>query len=118
MKARGWFFGLSGITFASFAFLSGAAPDLQKIADPAALPAMPQLTGIEQPSAAAMSDMLSGLDATSLLVGVAIGFGLAVAGRVSWLDLPRRAIAWLIAHESNFYRAGIAAVCLGVLLFY
>ena len=58
------------------------------------------------------------LDYGSVLLGLAIGLILPLFGRFSWADLPRRAIAWMLTNERNFYRAGMAAVLLGVLLFY
>jgi hypothetical protein len=38
--------------------------------------------------------------------------------QISWFELPRRIVRWLIANERNFYRIGIAGGCLAVLLFY
>jgi hypothetical protein len=58
------------------------------------------------------------LDYPSVLLGLAIGISLSVFGRFSWADLPRRAIAWILNNERNFFRAGIAAVLVGVLVFY
>jgi hypothetical protein len=47
-----------------------------------------------------------------------IGFILALLSQISWFELPRRIVRWLIANERNFYRIGIAGGCLAVLLFY
>ncbi len=58
------------------------------------------------------------LDYPSVLLGLAIGILLSVFGRFSWADLPRRAVAWILNNERNFFRAGIAAVLVGVLVFY
>jgi len=59
-----------------------------------------------------------GLDWASLLLGIAIGFGLATAAHVPWMEFPRRVFRWLAANERNFYRIGMAAILLGVVLFY
>jgi hypothetical protein len=58
------------------------------------------------------------LDHTSLLIGLAAGWLLAVIGRVPWLELPQRAIAWLFRNERNIFRAGMAAAFLAVLILY
>ncbi len=38
--------------------------------------------------------------------------------RLSWAEMPRRLLNWLWANERNFYRAALAFVLLGVLIFY
>lgn len=69
------------------------------------------------------------LDLPSATFGVAAGLSLGALHRVSWLELPRRALRylfelprrltrWLLVNERNIYRAGAAAVCLGILIFY
>ena len=58
------------------------------------------------------------LDYGSVLLGLVIGLILPWFGRFSWADLPRRAITWVLTNERNFFRAGIAAVLVGVLIFY
>jgi hypothetical protein len=58
------------------------------------------------------------LDYPSLLVGLMLGIGLSFAGRLTWADLPRRFVHWVVTNERNFYRAGMAAVMIGVLVFY
>ncbi len=58
------------------------------------------------------------LDYASVLLGLAIGLILPAFGRLSWADLPRRTIVWMLNNERNFFRAGIAAVLVGVLVFY
>lgn len=50
--------------------------------------------------------------------GIAAGILLTLVSQISWLELPRNVVRWLIANERNFYRLGIAGVCLAVLLFY
>jgi hypothetical protein len=65
----------------------------------------------------------------SLAAGVAIGLSMSALRGVPWLalprrvigwvlDLPRRAMRWLMFNERNIYRAGAAAVCLAILIFY
>lgn len=54
----------------------------------------------------------------SVGVGVAAGVLLALFFQISWFELPRNLVRWLIANERNFYRLGVAGVCLTVLLFY
>lgn len=51
-------------------------------------------------------------------VGIAAGILLALFFQISWFELPRYFVRWLIANERNFYRVGVAGVCLAVLLFY
>lgn len=58
------------------------------------------------------------LDYRSLLLGTVLGVGLASLFRLSWAELPRRAIAWLYGNERRIIRCGYAAILLGVLLFY
>lgn len=54
----------------------------------------------------------------SVGVGVAAGILLALIFQISWFELPRKLVRWLIANERNFYRLGIAGACLAVLVFY
>jgi hypothetical protein len=58
------------------------------------------------------------LDLTSLLLGLAAGLLLATLARISWAELPRRSIDWLLANERNFARLAWAALFIGVLYFY
>jgi hypothetical protein len=58
------------------------------------------------------------LDTPSVIVGLAIGVLLPVLTSLSWTELPRRLIVWVLGNERNFYRAGMACVLMGVLLFY
>lgn len=58
------------------------------------------------------------LDIPSLLIGLVLGVGLSFAGRLSWAELPRRLVHWIASNERNFYRAGMAAVMIGILVFY
>ncbi|MCH9765743.1 MAG: hypothetical protein K0U34_07105 [Alphaproteobacteria bacterium] len=59
-----------------------------------------------------------GLDFRSMLIGLMIGLVLSNLTRVPWGELPRRAVAWVLHHERNLYRAALAAMFVGVLLFY
>jgi hypothetical protein len=58
------------------------------------------------------------LDYRSLSIGLVIGLMLSSLARLSWAEMPRRVLNWLWANERNFYRAGLAGVLLGVLIFY
>lgn len=58
------------------------------------------------------------LDYRSLSIGLVIGLMLSWLARVSWAEMPRRILTWLWANERNFYRAALAMVLLGVLIFY
>lgn len=59
-----------------------------------------------------------GLDHISLLIGMAAGWALATMGRIPWLELPQRTIAWLFKNERNIFRFGMAGLFLAVLVFY
>jgi hypothetical protein len=54
----------------------------------------------------------------SLLLGLVLGFVLSALARVSWTQLPRRFVGWLLENERNFYRIAWAGVLVGVLIFY
>ncbi|PPD29691.1 MAG: hypothetical protein CTY20_05830 [Hyphomicrobium sp.] len=58
------------------------------------------------------------LDYPSLLLGLVLGLVIATLARLSWAEMPRRLAMWLMVNERNFYRLGMSAVFLGVLLFY
>lgn len=58
------------------------------------------------------------LEYRSLSIGLVVGLMLSWLARVSWAEMPRRILNWLWANERNFYRAALAAVLLGVLIFY
>jgi hypothetical protein len=105
MRAKGWlgFLGLAAASFAGFMGWGGGGAELP---GSAALPLSASSIGI------------GALDWPSLGIGVLIGLTIAGAVQVSWLDLPRRFVRWLLVNERNFYRLGMAGVCLGVLLFY
>lgn len=73
---------------------------------------------IELPALADLMPARDKMHGPSLAIGVVLGFALAFASQVSWFELPRRMLRWLIANERNFYRVGLAGICLAVLLFY
>lgn len=58
------------------------------------------------------------LDYVSLLLGLGIGLSISNLGRVKWGQLPRLAANWLLINERSIYRIAMAAILLGVLLFY
>ncbi len=60
----------------------------------------------------------SGVHLGSLLLGLVLGLVLSALARVSWAELPRRFVGWLLHHERNFYRLALAGVFVGVLLLY
>jgi hypothetical protein len=74
------------------------------------------------PLAGAASEQASSgsfaLDYRSLLLGTVVGVVLSGFARLSWTELPRRAIAWLFANERKIIRCGYAAILLAVLLYY
>jgi hypothetical protein len=59
----------------------------------------------------------AGIDYVSFGIGLALGLMLAEIARLSWADMPRRAIAWMIANRRNakYCAYGMASV---VVLFY
>lgn len=83
-----------------------------------ALPELPAAPKLSDAAASSGTHGGDGLDIVSLVAGIIIGIGFSAASRVSWFEMPRRAVRWVIANERNFYRFGMAAACLGVLLFY
>jgi hypothetical protein len=58
------------------------------------------------------------IDHASLLLGLALGVVISTLARISWAELPRRAVAWLMANERNFARLAWAGVLVAILLFY
>ena len=58
------------------------------------------------------------LDYRSLSIGLIIGLMLSSLARLSWAEMPRRILNWLWSNERNFYRFGLAAVLIGVLILY
>jgi hypothetical protein len=60
----------------------------------------------------------TGVHLGSLLIGLVLGVVLSALARVSWAELPRRFVGWLLAYERTFYRLALAGLFIGVLLFY
>ncbi len=67
---------------------------------------------------AAMDATHGGVHLGSLLIGLVLGIFLSALARVSWAELPRRFVFWLVAYERTFYRLALAGVFIGVLVFY
>lgn len=57
-------------------------------------------------------------DFRSMLIGLLLGVTFSNLSRVPWLDLPRRAATWVVDNERNLYRAALAVMFVGVLMFY
>jgi hypothetical protein len=60
----------------------------------------------------------SGLHVGSLLIGLVLGFVLSALARVSWSELPRRFVGWLLQYERGFYRLALVTLFIGILVFY
>lgn len=58
-----------------------------------------------------------GIDYVSFGVGLAMGLTLAEIARLSWSDMPRRAIAWVINNRRNVKYCGYACMWLAVLIY-
>lgn len=58
-----------------------------------------------------------GIDYVSFGVGLAMGLVLAEIARLSWSDMPRRAVAWIIANRRSARYCGYACVSLLVLFY-
>jgi hypothetical protein len=59
-----------------------------------------------------------GIHLGSLLLGLVLGIVLSALARVSWAELPRRFVGWLLHYERSFYRVALVAILIGVLVFY
>lgn len=80
-------------------------------------------TGVFDPRTASMTGSVGrrsamGVDYSSFLMGLAAGIALTGLARVSWADLPRRAIAWLLENRKTMRRASYAAFFLALLILY
>lgn len=53
----------------------------------------------------------------SLTLGLVLGFVLAMLTQVAWSEVPRRAIAWLLANEATFYRVALALLLLAFIIY-
>lgn len=58
-----------------------------------------------------------GVDYVSFGIGLAMGLMLAELARLSWSDMPRRLIAWVVANRRNVKYCGYACVWLVVLIY-
>lgn len=58
------------------------------------------------------------VDLASLLIGLFLGLVLSALARVSWSELPARFVSWFYFRGRMFFRLGMAACFLGVLLLY
>lgn len=59
-----------------------------------------------------------GLHLGSLMIGLVLGIVLSALARVSWSELPRRCVEWIIRYERSFYRLALAGILVGVLVYY
>lgn len=64
------------------------------------------------------ADGSAGIDFWSLLVGLLLGLVLANLSRISWTNIPRRVVNWVLSQEQNLVYGGIAAVLIAILIFY
>lgn len=58
------------------------------------------------------------VDLGSLLIGLLLGLVLSALARVAWSELPSRFVAWLLDHDRIFFKLGLVAVFLAILVFY
>ncbi len=58
-----------------------------------------------------------GIDYVSFGTGLACGLIMAELARLSWSDMPRRAIAWVISNRRNAKYFAYAGVWIAVLIF-
>lgn len=108
-----WVLGI-GAALAAWLGTAGTMPDVSWLAGKA------MAASGEFGEAAAVGPAVpgAGYHYPSLGLGILIGIILSALARISWLELPRRFVRWLLRNERNFYRLGMAAVCLAVLLYY
>jgi hypothetical protein len=66
----------------------------------------------------AMGSSPGGVHLGSLLLGLVLGIVLSALARVSWSELPRRFVGWLLAYERAFYRLALVGVFVGIIVFY
>jgi hypothetical protein len=81
----------------------------------AALLVVQAMSGVGLPRPGARS--AAGIDYMSFGIGLALGLTLAEIARLSWSDLPRRVIAWLIDNRRNAKYCAYACVWLLVLIY-
>lgn len=58
-----------------------------------------------------------GIDYVSFGMGSAVGLLMAELARLSWSDMPRRAIAWVIANRRNARYCAYACFWIAILIF-
>lgn len=109
-KGAAGFVGLAGAAFAVLLGYGSGIPDIGAVAARSA------------PTAEAFTQSVLfrnwNLHWPSVGVGVAAGILLALLCQIPWFELPRNLVRWLIANERNFYRIGVAGICLAVLFLY
>ena len=59
-----------------------------------------------------------GIHLGSLMIGLVLGLVLSALARVSWSELPRRFVEWVMRYERSFYRLALVGVLVGVLVYY
>lgn len=112
MRIGTWFVGVVGVAVAGLlASAGGGLPDVGNFT-----PGSIRAGSIS--NAATAGGNAIGIHWPSFFTGAIIGVALTFISMASWFELPQRIFRWLIANERNFYRLGMAAVCLAVLLFY
>jgi len=67
---------------------------------------------------AALGPEHEGVHLGSLLMGLVLGIVLSALARVSWAQLPRRFVGWLVHNERGFYRISLAGLFVAILIFY
>lgn len=58
------------------------------------------------------------LDINSFAAGLATGLGLELVSKLGWRELPRRIAAWIASSFPVLKLGAVAALCVGVLVFY
>ncbi len=107
---------LNLLSLMAFGLLIAGIVVVMTAGSPARLPLGPSLA--PPPAATPIPAGSTALDPLSMLVGIVAGYVLSFAGRVPWLELPYRAVAWLVRNERNILRIGMAIFLLGVVIFY
>ena len=74
-------------------------------------------TGARAGGALATGRSALGIDYVSFGVGLAMGLTMAEIARLSWSDMPRRAIGWIIANRHNAKYGVVAIASVAVLVF-
>lgn len=99
---------ISFLSLVAFGFLAAGVLTVVGSSPDSALP----LTGLS------LGGEHGGIQLGSLLIGLVLGIVLSALARVSWAELPRRFVSWLLEHERSFYRLALAGILIGVLVFY